>query len=418
MDRTHFLNDEVARSLRGRFGTPLYVYDQGTLEAAAEAVLSFPSAYGLTARYAMKALPTAAVLRILGEAGLHIDASSGFEAERALRAGIPAAQIKITAQELPQNLKELVNMGVRFNACSIHQLRIYGELFPGTEVSVRINPGLGSGHNNRTNVGGPASSFGIWHESLNEIGALCSDRRLDITALHSHIGSGGDPQVWQRCAQLSLDIAARLPNVRTLNLGGGFKIGRMPGEASADLREIGDALLPDFENFAKEHGRELHLEIEPGTYIVANAGAIVATVIDVVSTCAEGYDFIKLDTGLTEILRPSMYGAQQPMTLVPAEDGGERAPHDYVVVGHCCESGDILTPAPGDPEALLPRALIDAKIGDLLVIGGAGAYCSAMSAKNYNSFPEAPEALIANDGTPTLIRSRQTAEQMVQNERG
>ncbi len=416
MEQTPFLNDELARTLRGQFGTPVYVYDQRSLEEAAAAVLSFPNAYGLTARYAMKALPTAAILRVLSEAGLHIDASSGFEAERALAAGIAPEHIQITAQELPKNLKDLVIKGVRFNACSIHQLRIYGELFPGTEVCVRVNPGLGSGHNNRTNVGGPAASFGIWHEVLDEVEAVCAEHQLDITALHSHVGSGSDPQVWQHCARLSLDIAARLPKVRRLNLGGGFKIGRMPGETSADLREIGDALVPDFENFAKEHGRELHLEIEPGTYIAANAGAIVATVIDVVSTGADGYDFIKLDAGLTEILRPSMYGAQQPMALVPAEDGGARAAHDYVVVGHCCESGDILTTAPGDPEALLPRTLVNAQIGDLLIIGGAGAYCSAMPAKNYNSFPEAAEILITSSGALKLIRRRQTAEQMIQNE--
>ena len=417
MEQIHFLSDEMARALRENFGTPFYVYDRHGLEDAAAAALSFPNAYGLTVRYAMKALPTAAILRILTGAGLHIDASSGFEAERALAAGIEPEKIVITAQEMPANLEQLVNSGVEFNACSLHQLRTFGEQFPGSEISVRVNPGLGSGQNNRTNVGGPAASFGIWHELLSEVETVRAEHGLKITAMHTHIGSGSDPEIWKRCARMSLDIVAQLPDVQRLNLGGGFKIGRMPGEASADLHEIGNALLPDFEKFAKEHGRELHIEIEPGTFIAANAGVIVATVIDVVSTGPQGYDFIKLDTGLTEILRPSMYGAQQPMTLVPsAEDGGGRAPHDYVVVGHCCESGDILTPAPDDPEALLPRTLVDAQIGDLLIIGGAGAYCSAMPAKNYNSFPEAPEVLIANDGTPVLIRSRQTAQQMIQNE--
>ena len=416
MEQIHFLSDEMARAVREDFGTPVYVYDQPSLEDAAAAALSFPNAYGLTARYAMKALPTAAILRILTGAGLHIDASSGFEAERALAAGIAPDKILITAQEMPANLEELVKRGVQFNACSLHQLRTFGEIFPGSEISVRVNPGLGSGQNNRTNVGGPAASFGIWHELLDEVESIRAEYGLRLTTMHTHIGSGSDSEMWKRCARLSLGIAARLQDVRRLNLGGGFKAGRMPGEAAADLHEIGNALLPDFQNFAKEHGRELHIEIEPGTFIAANAGAIVATVIDVVSTGRQGYDFIKLDTGLTEILRPSMYGAQQPMTLVPAEEGGERPPHDYVVVGHCCESGDILTPAPGDPEALLPRTLIDAQIGDLLVIGGAGAYCSAMPAKNYNSFPEAPEALITTSGALKLIRRRQTAQQVIQNE--
>jgi diaminopimelate decarboxylase len=87
-----------------------------------------------------------------------------------------------------------------------------------------------------------------------------------------------------------------------------------------------------------------------------------------------------------------------------------------MVVGHCCESGDILTPAPGDPEGLQTRDLPPASIGDLAVVDGAGAYCSAMSAKNYNSFPEAAEILLRPDQSFQLIRRRQTLEQVVANE--
>ena len=85
-------------------------------------------------------------------------------------------------------------------------------------------------------------------------------------------------------------------------------------------------------------------------------------------------------------------------------------------MGHCCESGDLLTPAPGDPEALLPRSLLRGEIGDFCVIEGTGAYCSSMSAKNYNSFPEAAEALKKLSGTVALMRKRQTFEQIVENE--
>jgi len=415
MESVPFIDAACARAVAQQFGTPVFVYDRALLERAAREVRAFPNAYGLTARFAMKALPSAAVLRVFHAVGLKFDASSGFEAERALRAGIPAEDIQITAQELPKNLKELVGKGIQFTACSIHQLREYGKLFPGTKVTVRINPGKGTGHSNRTNVGGPASSFGIWHESLDEVLAAASEHRVTITGMHTHIGSGGDPEVWKHCARLSLGIAARLPDVTTLSLGGGFKVARVAGEKTANLDEIGKALLPDFQAFAEKYGRKLHIEVEPGTYLVANAGAIVATVIDVVSTGPEGYDFIKLDTGMTDILRPSMYGAQHPMALIPA-NGAAREPQAYVVVGHCCESGDILTPAPGEPETLAPRALVQAEPGDLLVIGGAGAYCAAMPAKNYNSFPESPEVLVENDASIRLIRRRQTLDAVLANE--
>jgi diaminopimelate decarboxylase len=411
-----FLSAQQIHAIRSEFGTPVYVYDQRTLEASARAFLAFPNAFGLTVRYAMKALPTAAILRILTEAGLDIDASSGFEAHRALRAGVAPERIQLTAQELPEDLEELVGQGVLFNACSLRQLRFYGERFPGEEVSVRINPGLGSGHNNRTNTGGPSSSFGIWHEKLDSVLAVARELRLGLTGMHTHIGSGGDPELWKSCARMSLEIAARMPEVTRFSLGGGFQAGRMPGKRDADIQEIGEALLPDFEAFAEKTGRRLHLEVEPGTLAVANAGAVVATVIDVVDTGDGGYRFIKVDAGMTELLRPALYGAQHPIEVVPPPGSDERGQGEYLVVGHCCESGDILTPEPKNPEGLLERTLCKPQPGDCLVIGGAGAYCSALAGKNYNSFPEAAEVLIRSDATAELIRRRQSLDQMLANE--
>jgi len=415
MEQLSFLTEDLVRKIQREFGTPVFVYDQRTLEALAEKVLRFPNTYGLTARYAMKALPTAAILRIFNSMGLHIDASSGYEAERALRAGVPPEQIQITAQEMPRNLGELLDKGVLFSACSLHQLRVYGQLRPGGEVCIRVNPGLGSGHSNRTNVGGPSASFGIWHEHLNEVFAIQSENGVRVTRMHTHIGSGADPEVWNRCARLSLDIAGCLPDVHTLSLGGGFKVGRVSYEKSADLEEIGRRIVMDFEAFNRQHKRRLRLEIEPGTYLVANAGALVCTVIDVTDTGPDGHNFIKVDSGMTEILRPSMYGAQHPIVVTPATPE-RRGADEYLVAGHCCESGDVLTPEPGNPEGLVARELVEARIGDALVVGGAGAYCAAMSSKNYNSFPEAPEVLVAKDGTLSVIRKRQTLEQMIANE--
>jgi diaminopimelate decarboxylase len=415
MEELSILSADQVRAVQRQFGTPVFVYDQQSLEAQAQQALCFPNAYGLTARYAMKACPSAAVIRILNRAGLHIDASSGYEALRAMRVGVPAAEIQITAQQLPDELEDLVRQGVLFNACSLHQLSAYGQLFPGNEVSVRVNPGLGSGHSNRTNVGGPSSSFGIWHEYLDQVLTTAAEHDLRITGLHSHIGSGGDPEIWQHCARLTLEVAGKLPEVERVSMGGGFKIGRMAGEASTDLQQAGDPVAREFERFAQEHGRKLHLEIEPGTFFVANAGALVCSIVDVVDTGTEGYRFIKVDSGMTELLRPSMYGAQHPIVVVPKE-ATERGQGEYLVAGHCCESGDILTPAPDNPEGLEPHQLVEPRIGDAVFIGGSGAYCAGMAAKNYNSFPEAPEVLQDCEGGLHLVRQRQTLDQLLANE--
>jgi diaminopimelate decarboxylase len=403
---------DVAAEVRRRFGTPCYVYDRAALEGAARAALAFPAPFGLTVRYAMKANPSRGILTLFRDLGLHVDASSDYEVERALRAGFAPDRVQLTSQMPSRALREHVARGVLFNACSLHQLEEFGRLAPGGEVSVRMNPGLGTGSTKRTNTGGPASSFGIWHEAMGEVAAIARRHRLRVRRLHSHVGSGTDPEVWKRCARMTLDLVQALPEVAIVNLGGGFKVGRMPEEPSVDLVDVGAHVRREIEEFRARDGRPLHLEIEPGTFLVANAGAIVASCVDVVDTGAEGYLFAKLDAGMPEITRPSLYGAQHPIDVLAR--GREQAA--VVFVGPCCESGDILTPAPGDPEALAPRWVPRPEIGDLVVVGGAGAYCAGMATINYNSYPQAPEAMLGSDGRLTLLRRRQAPEQVWQNE--
>ena len=134
--------------------------------------------------------------------------------------------------------------------------------------------------------------------------------------------------------------------------------------------------------------------------------------MDVVDTGAEGYCFAKLDAGMPEITRPSLYGAQHPIDVLAP--GREQTA--VVFVGPCCESGDHLTPAPGDPEGLAPRRVPTPGTGDLVVIGGTGAYCAAMATINYNSYPQAPEVMLGPDDALTLLRRRQSPEQIWQNE--
>ncbi len=410
IETLRFLNEDQVRDVAATQGTPAYVYDEAGLRAHAADCLAFPNAFGLTVRYAMKANPHRRILRIFHEMGLHIDASSGHEARRAMAAGIPAQHISLSSQELPADLGELMDAGVLVNATSLGQIRAVGALRPGATIGLRFNPGLGTGGTQRTNVGGPGSAFGIWHVYAGEAQALLKEFGLRCTRIHTHIGSGGDPAVWQRVSHLSLELVKRFPDVDTLDLGGGFKVGRMAHEKTTDLQVVGTPVRDAFEDFARETGRQLRLEIEPGTFLAANNGAIVSTIQDIVDTGDEGYTFYRTDTGMTDVLRPSLYGAQHPLVVVPRDSDTERKAHEVIVVGHCCESGDILTPAPGDSEALSPRLMHRAAVGDYLVVEGAGAYCAAMATKHYNSFPASAEMLLQADGTLVLIRPRQAAE--------
>ncbi|WP_025183410.1 diaminopimelate decarboxylase [Leptospira kirschneri] len=414
IEKLKFLTEPQVRSIAEQFGTPVFVYSRERIEKSCEVALAFPNAYGLTVRYAMKANPNRTVLEIMKRKGIQIDASSEYEVLRAIHYGFKPEQIMLTSQELAKGLKELVESGVVFNACSLRQLETFGNLFPGKEVSVRFNPGLGSGQTKKTDVGGKTSSFGVWYEDINRVKEIASKFDLKIFKVHTHIGSGSDPDVWKVVAQVSLDIAAQFSECRILNLGGGFKVDRMEDEKTTDFQKIGPPVVELFQEFAKKHGTELHLEIEPGSFLMVNNGSILTTVDDIVSTGEGGYTFVKLDAGMDVNTRPSLYAAKHPLVVIPKEGVHSGKTADYVYVGHCCESGDLFTQADGGGP--VTRITGEAKLGDYVVMEGAGAYCSSMSTKNYNSFPETAEVLLNSDGSFQLIRKRQNWEQIFQNE--
>jgi diaminopimelate decarboxylase len=181
-----------------------------------------------------------------------------------------------------------------------------------------------------------------------------------------------------------------MPDVTSLDMGGGYKIHRYGDEHEADMEAIGAEFGLHLQRFAEKTGRKLRLEIEPGTWLVGHAGVLLAEVADMVDTGEDGHTFLRLNTGMNDIARPGMYGAQH--TLEVLNDATETA--EYVVVGHNCETGDILTPAPGDPEGIESRELKQASIGDVVAIYDTGAYCRSMSHKGYNSYPNAHEVII------------------------
>lgn len=405
-----FLTDQETQAVAERFGTPTFIYSEEILKAQASEVLTFQSTFGFQARYAMKANPHRRILALFNKMGLHVDASSGNEAHRAIQAGVPAQNILLTTQELPCDFSELAESGVQINACSLHQLNRYGAKHPRTEVSVRINPGVGSGMFSRVNVGGNRSSFGIWHEDIPLAQEVAQRHGLTVKRVHTHIGSGTDPDVWERVAGFSAGLLDHFHEARVLNLGGGFKVARVEGEGKADLNQISAGVRSILEKYAEKSGRQIDLEIEPGTFLVANAGVIVANVVDLTSTGENGHRFLKVGMGMGDVLRPQLYGAVHPMWTIP-QDGTQREAN-YIVVGHCCESGDLLSTEPGRGDASCSRQLREVKIGDLFVMGGVGAYCSSMNTSGYNSFDRAAEVMKTESGEHQLITRRQSWEEM------
>jgi diaminopimelate decarboxylase len=214
--------------------------------------------------------------------------------------------------------------------------------------------------------------------------------QVTIDRLHIHIGSGANPAVWAAVMERSLEIALKLPDVTSLNIGGGYKVHRLGDEVEANMQSIMAELSEHLTAFNARTGRKLHLEIEPGTYVVAHVGTLVAQVDDIVDTGDAGYTFLRLNTGMNDFLRSAMYGARHKIEVIT----NEQSTKEYVVVGHNCESGDIFTPVAGNPEEIETRLLKTAHIGDEVRIYDAGAYCASMRAKGYNAFPDAIEVMV------------------------
>ena len=417
----------AAQSIR-EFGSPLYVYDEQLILKRCQDCLDMPDAYGLTVRYAMKANSNRTLLKLISGAGFHIDASSLNEVVRAHLAGIPYENIMLTTQEVYTGdsmamLESLLLKGLRYNVCSLRQLYLIGDFSCKNyiEPGIRIHPGIGSGESSTRNTGNDYSCFGIHLSDVEEALKYAWGKWIRFKHVHVHIGSGADPEIWRQNIDLVLSIIEKhFKETDSVCFGGGLKEARMPGEQRADAHFLGNYAKNQVMKFYKKNKRKLKVEIEPGTYIVANSGYVVTRVIDKKTTARA--NFIVTDGGMELNSRPVLYGSMHPIYII-AEDGSRvksseffETEGDYsaVVAGKCCESGDCQTIDVNGH--VVSRKFVEPDIGDIVVIGGTGAYCSSMSPFNYNSHTQVPEILFTKGGELKLIRSRQTIEQMLENE--
>ncbi len=404
------------------FPTPFYVYDQKTLERRIKEVKNFPRPIfsSFTPRYALKANPSRALIEIFNKAGIFFDASSSYEVERLIKIGISPNKILLTSQKIPLQDKKFTGLfrrGLIYNATSLRQLEWYGKLCPGKKVSLRINPGFGSGMHFKTTVGGMNTGFGIWHEHYPEIIRLCHKYQITVERIHTHVGSGSNPETWAKITKSTLNLLQYFPTASILNIGGGFKVGRHPGERSTDLNKVGTKVSELMETYSKKNNHCFDLEIEPGTYFVAEMGILIAQVEDVVIMGKKNPKrFIKLNIGMNDLIRPTLYHSRHHIDIIPlnvrkANKTGKEKFLPYIVIGHCCESGDQISQhIDGVKKGKAEMYFVPPQPGDIVIIHGAGAYCSAMSSR-YNSYPLIAEYLFDKKLIP--IRKAESLEQMM-----
>lgn len=397
---------EIGR-LASQFGTPTYVYDQAMIERRIEDLAGWPRV-----RYAQKANSNLSILRLMRRKGVWVDAVSAGEIHRALAAGYTPDQIVYTADIFDRAALEMVaSLGVPVNCGSPDMIPQLGSRCRDRAITLRINPGFGHGHSQKTNTGGEQSKHGIWHAELPACLELARQHGLRVTGIHMHIGSGTDFDHLAQVAGALLETALLLgPQLQTISAGGGLPIPYRPTDPTLDVPAYTRLWLETKAKLEKRLGKTIELEVEPGRYLVAEAGSLLCEIRAVKRM--GGNTFYLVDAGFHTLPRPVLYGAYHPMSIHPRE-GRPTGPLQSVVVGGpLCESGDIFTQAEGG--FVETRSLPAAQVGDLLVIHCAGAYCFAM-ASNYNSMPLPAEVLIAG-GTPHLIRQRQSLDDLVRGE--
>lgn len=397
-------------ALPERFGCPVWAYDGEIIAQRINQLRNFD-----VIRFAQKACSNIHILRLMREQGVKVDSVSLGEIERAIHAGFQPgqepAEIVFTADLLDQaTLLRVTELNIPVNAGSIDMLDQLGQHAPGHPVWLRINPGFGHGHSQKTNTGGENSKHGIWHQDLPQAIEKVKKYGLTLVGVHMHIGSGVDYQhLEQVCDAMVQQVIALGQDISAISAGGGLSIPYQFGDDEIDTEHYYGLWNKAREQIAAHLGHPVSLEIEPGRFLVAESGVLVAQVRAVKDMGRRHY--VLVDAGFNDLMRPAMYGSYHHISLLPA-DGRDltSAPLiDTVVGGPLCESGDVFTQEAGG--GLETRALPAAKIGDYLVFHDTGAYGASMSS-NYNSRPLLPEVLF-EQGQPRLIRRRQTIEELI-----
>jgi diaminopimelate decarboxylase len=401
---------ELAR----QFGTPTFVYDAAKIVERVHDLAAFD-----VVRYAQKACSNLAVLDLVRRHGVVVDAVSAGEIRRALAAGYEAGpgeppQIVYTADIFDHESLDLTaRLDIPVNCGSPDMIEQLGRRAPGRSITLRINPGFGHGHSQKTNTGGQQSKHGIWHEQLADCVALAQKNQLTVVGLHMHIGSGTDLEhLSQVCAAMEQAALVVGKSLTTISAGGGLPTPYRQGDQRVDLAAYFDLWDATRNRLATLFGNPIRLEIEPGRYLSAESGSLVAE-IRAVKRMGDNL-FYLLDAGFNNLARPILYGSYHPMAVCPADGSLEvRGEQSVVVGGPLCESGDIFTQEEGG--YVRSRQLPVAAVGDFVVIGCAGAYGAVMGS-NYNSKPLAAEVLVEN-GKANLVRERQSFDDMIRGER-
>ena len=405
------ITSQQLRAIATAVGTPTYVYDAALMRSRAAALSAACGDYPHALHYAIKANATLAIVRLMRECGARADANSGGEIEVALRAGFTPADIVFTGVgKSADELRRAIALGVKaINAESPGEVEriaaIARDLGTVARVAVRINPDVDAGSHPHISTGLRTNKFGMSIEAARAMArSIGAHPSLRIVGLHVHIGSqitktAPLSRAAETIAALAVELRAEGVPLEHVDIGGGLGIAYQAGQTVVSPDEYASAILPAIRRTG------LTLVLEPGRWIVGPAGQLLASVVDLKSQppdadTGEARWFVIADAGMTDLLRPALYGAWHDIVAVTPRAGADRL---CDIVGPVCETTDTLGSA---------RRLPPVEVGDLLTVRDAGAY-GAVMASNYNRRPTAAEVLVDGDAW-RVVRRRQTVDDLLQ----
>lgn len=354
--------------------TPRYVYNLPTVRERIAALKKLRAVDHF--HYAIKANAHPRLLQLMAAEGFGLECVSPGELNRAAQAA-PTATRLFTPNFAPrEDFVQALHDGAAVTLDALHPLEQWGTLFAGQSITLRVDLGRGLGHHEKVRTGGSGSKFGLPLDQLDRFLALARAHQVRVRGLHAHLGSGIlDAAHWGEVHAQLASLAERMDSVEVLNIGGGLGVPSHPGEQALDLGELDRVLLE-----AKAAYPGYRLWMEPGRYLVAEAGVLLARVSQ---TRRKGpFHYLGVDAGMHNLIRPALYDSWHD--IVNLSRLGEPADTLYQVVGPICESGDVL-----GSDRRLPRA----HEGDVMLIAQAGAY-GAVMASNYNLREAADEVIL------------------------
>ncbi len=405
------------RELQATYGTPLYIMSEPELESRLGLVRSafldkYPNTYAL---YASKAMSIAAVYEKVMAAGLSIDVVSRGEMFVALHAGVPADRIHVHgSNKTVQDITFALEHGItHFTIDNMREIGLLSGLAAQHDVDVdvllRIVPQVVGGAHEAIQTGGVDTKFGFpTHDDtyLEAVRATLEADRLRLQGIHCHVGSQiQEPTLFINTVKTMVNFIETIRQqtgftADVLNIGGGFGVAYLESDDPLDfadtMTQVMDTLIAEVNRFGLPLPK---IGIEPGRWLVANAGATLYEV-GTVKEVSGVRTYVSVDGGMTDNIRPALYDAEYD--VIAATRMNEEKTLEAKIVGACCESGDIIS-----NRSLIPPV----EAGDLLLVKATGAYNFSM-ASNYNQMLR-PAVVFVKNGTHRLVVRRQTLEDLV-----